>query len=130
MGYSKEELQIMYDTAAKMNLSGASELLCPEAPEVCNGIGAQWMWGVLRDLISDLNPAFVIPSAIHDMRYELGGTEEERKKADDEWLDNCLIMTDNRYGWYNPLRYFVRRKAKRYYALLRISGSLAWDGGA
>lgn len=120
----------MYETGKKLNLSGIGCLLRPNAPEVCNGIGAQWMWGVLRDFISDINPAFIIPSAIHDMRYEDGGNEDDREKADREWLANCLIVTDNRYGWYNPLRYFVRRKAKRFHALLRISGGLAWKGGA
>lgn len=119
----------MYADALRLNLYGAKYLLNPNAPKWCNGIGAQWMWAVLRDLVSDINPAFIIPSAIHDVLYEIGGTDDDRKKADDEWLENCLIVTNDRYGWYNPFRYHYRKQARKYHALLRISGGLAWNGG-
>ena len=127
--YSKTEIQDMHQTALRLGLSGAELLLKPEAVKWCNGIGAQWMWAVLRDFISDMNPALVIPSAIHDMRYELGGSEDDREFADNEWLANCLVCVNDRYGWYNPLRYHYRKQARKYHALLRISGGLAWKGG-
>jgi hypothetical protein len=128
--YTQEELRRMHDTAVKLGLSGSELLTVPEAQQWCNGIGAQWMWSVLRDFISDFNPAFLVPSAIHDVRYETGGNDTDREFADNEWLANCLVCVNDRYGWYNPLRYYARKQARKYYALLRISGGLAWEGGA
>ena len=112
--------------ALRLKLSGWELLLDTErAVAECNGIGAAWMGG-LCDVITAINPAFLVPSMIHDIRYYIGGTEDDRKRADDEFLANCLAAVHDRYGWYNPLRYWNRRKALRYYDILRTAGKPAW----
>lgn len=114
--------------AIRLKLSGWELLLDTErAVAECNGIGAAWMGG-LCDVITAINPAFLVPSMIHDIRYFIGGTEQDRKQADSEFLSNCLIAVDDRYGWYNPLRYVYRYKAMKYYDLLRTAGGAAWRG--
>ena len=112
--------------AIRLKLAGWELLLDTErAVAECNGIGAAWMGG-LCDVITAINPAFLVPSMIHDLRYFIGGDEKERKAADDEFLSNCLIALHDRYSWFNPLRYWNRRKALRYYDILRTAGKAAW----
>lgn len=124
--YATNELKALYVLAAEMELSGAELLLNPAATKYCNGIGAEWMPEILRSAISSLNPTLLPVAGIHDMRYEIGGTEEDRKAADEEFLNNGLKAADHEYGWYNPLRYLVRKQARKYYALLSMFGGLAW----
>ena len=112
--------------AIRLKLSGWELLLDTDrAVAECNGIGAAWMGG-LCDVITAINPAFLVPSMIHDLRYFIGGDENKRKAADDEFLANCLLAVHDRYGWYNPLRYIYRYKALRYYDILRTAGKAAW----
>ena len=114
--------------AIRLKLAGWELLLDTErAVAECNGIGAAWMGG-LCDVITAINPAFLVPSMIHDIRYYIGGNEADRRRADDEFLSNCLIAIHDRYGWYNPFRYIYRHKALRYYDLLRTAGKAAWHG--
>ena len=58
-----------------------------------------------------------------------GGSADDRRKADAEWLANAMICIDDRYNWYNPLRYILRWKAPKYYEALRAMGVWAWKGG-
>ena len=109
-----------------MGLDNADCLLRPNAHLWCNGIGADWMPEVLCDLISTLNPTLKPVAAIHDVEYTIGGTEEDRKAADDRFLENGLKAANYTYGWYNPLRYRVRHQAYKYHALLTAFGSAAW----
>lgn len=113
--------------AIRLKLSGWELLLdTNRAVAECNGIGAAWMGG-LCDVITAINPAFLVPSMIHDIRYFIGGDGAARKRADDEFLANCLLAVQDRYKWFNPLRYWNRRKALRYYDVLRTAGGFAWN---
>lgn len=123
------EIEKMRSEAERLQLSGR-ELLENTAMvrSECNGTGAEWM-GMVCGVIDTFNPAFTLPSWIHDLRYFTGGSDAQRKSADDEWLDNALICVNDRYGWYNPLRYWERAKARRFYLALRAAGHLAWNSG-
>ena len=106
--YSLNEIEEKIALAKAAKLSGAELLLDRErACRVCNGIGADWMPDWLQEAISGLNPTLVLAADIHDIRYALGGTEAERKDADDEMLENGLKLANYRYGWYDPRRYWV-----------------------
>ena len=126
--YTLHEIEEKIKLAKELGLSGAELLEDRErAMRVCNGIGAEWMPDSARKLISSLNPTLVLAADIHDLRYETGGTTEERKAADDEMLENGCKLAEARYGWYNPLRYWVKHKMRRFYKILRAFGFLAWN---
>ena len=126
--YSLNEIEEKLATAKKLGLSGAELLEDRErAQRVCNGIGAEWMPEIARKLISSLNPTLVLAADIHDIRYDIGGTEADRKDADDEMLENGYKLANWKYRWYNPLRYWVRRKMRQFYEILRAFGGLAWN---
>lgn len=114
--------------ALRLKLSGWELLLdTSRAVAECNGIGAAWMGG-LCDVVTNINPALLVPSMIHDLRYDTGGSPQDRRRADDEFLANSLIAIHDRYKWYHPRRYIDRRKILRYYDLLRTVGGFAWKG--
>ncbi len=121
-----EEIGKMRAEAERLQLSGR-ELLEDDSlvKNECNGTGAEWMGGVCK-VIDACNPAYILPSYIHDLRYFYGGSDQDRKKADKEWLDNALICVADRYSWYNPLRYWERIKAWKFYLALRSAGFAAW----
>lgn len=126
--YTIKEIQEKIDLAKAANLSGA-ELLndVGRACRICNGIGAAWMPEWLRDTISKMNPTLILAADIHDIRYEIGGTETDRKAADDEMLENGYKLAAYRYGWYDPRRYLVRRQMKKFHAILREFGGWAFN---
>lgn len=125
--YSQKEIEEKIALAKAAKLSGAYLLDDQErAMRVCNGIGAEWMPDWMRDAISGMNPTLVLAADIHDIRYELGGTEEERQKADDEILENGIKLADYRYGWYDPRRYWVRKQMRKFHAILCEFGGWAW----
>lgn len=126
--YTLHELDEKLATAEKLGLSGRWLLTDRKrAQRVCNGIGAEWMPESARKLISSLNPTLVLAADIHDIRYELGGTEADRESADREMLENGCKLADARYSWYNPLRYYVRWKVRKFYKILRAFGHLAFN---
>lgn len=124
--YTKEELQYKYEVAVNLGLSGAELLKDPRAQKACNGIGAEWMWDNLRALLGKFNPTLELPADIHDMRYEIGGDDIDREFADDEFLANALECANAKYSWWNPLRYRVRKQARKFYLILRVTGGKAW----
>lgn len=125
--YTKEELHHKYEVAVNLGLSGAKLLKHHKAQKACNGIGAEWMWDNLRELLGKFNPALVLAADIHDVRYELGGSDADRKSADDEFLANALICADAEYYWFNPFRYRARKQARKFYFILRVIGGKAWS---
>ena len=126
--YTLHEIEEKIKLAKELGLSGAELLEDRErAVKVCNGIGAEWMPEIARKLISGLNPTLVLAADIHDLRYDAGGTEEDRKAADDEMLENGYKLAEARYGWYNPLRYWVKHKMRKFHEILRDFGIWAWN---
>ena len=61
---------------------------------ISNGIGAAWMDSLriagqpLSDFLNQKFPWAVPASVIHDVRYTVGGNEEDRRDADEEFLAN------------------------------------------
>ena len=127
--YSLNEIEEKIQLANELNLSGAALLEDTErAQQVCNGIGAEWMPSWLRWLIGFLFPTLVLAADIHDIRYYLGGSELDRKNADDEMLINGVVLARNRYGKFDPRRYVVVFVMLQFYFKLRDFGSFAWNG--
>jgi hypothetical protein len=125
--YTKEELLEKQNLAEKLKLQQRELLYNKSLTDKCNGIGANWMWSNLRDMLSVFNPTLVLAADIHDCAYELGGTEEDREIADNAFLSNALKLANHKYGWYNPLRYRVRKQAFKFYSLLRVFGKFAFN---
>jgi len=66
--------------------------------------------------------------SIHDWEYHFGETEEEKKVADKNLLDNMLRMIRDAGGW-KILRILRRRRAMTYYWFVSNCGGPAfWDG--
>ena len=127
--YSLNEIEEKIQLATELNLSGAELLEDTErAQQVCNGIGAEWMPSWLRWLIGFLFPTLVLAADIHDIRYHLGGSELDRKNADDEMLINGVVLARNRYGKFDLRRYAVMFVMLQFYFKLRDFGSFAWNG--
>ena len=77
--------------AMGLQLSGAKLLKMPEALWVCNGIGPEWFPAWLRYLINLICPSLVLVAHIHDMRYHIGGTEDDRRAADAEFMSREML---------------------------------------
>ena len=128
--YTTVDAAVMYMDARSYGLSGSELLSDPKlVMRDCNGVGADWMPQVMRDLATALSPCMEIPAAIHDRRYAIGGEAPGRLFADGEFLTNCLAMIERKYGWLNPLRYLMFHRANRYYTLLRTFGAIAYGKG-
>lgn len=112
-------------TAKLLNLSGRELLELPEAMAECNGIGAKWM-GFIAKLLTLLFPVFLAPSAVHDMRYFIGGTWQDREYADREFYINADISIRSKYAESHPVRYICMMINRRFYHLLRLGGYAAW----
>ena len=129
MMYDRAKLRELLDVAESAGLDCPADFRRAGIDDLavyCNGIGADWMPDWLREAISGLNPTLVLAADIHDIRYALGGTESERKAADDEMLENGLKLANYRYGWYDPRRYWVRKQMRKFHAILREFGGWAW----
>lgn len=125
--YTTEQARHLYNMAFMLELSGRELLRDAEVVvRECNGIGADWMPEIMRQACTDLNPVMEVPAAIHDLRYSRGTTTGDRKFADDEFLENCIAVTEHEYKWWNPLRYVFLWRAKRYHGYLRAFGGLAF----
>lgn len=122
------ELDQIRATAERLKLHGRHLLddteLCLKE---CNGIGAKWM-GRFCKLLTRLFPVFLVASAIHDIRYHIGGGWQDREAADREFYINCLLLIEDKYSRHNPVRYVAEAVAKRFYYILRASGFVAWSG--
>jgi len=98
---------------AYYNLSAA------EKAEICNGMGAKDSF--LAKLIPNTMYGLDVSEAgnRHDLRYHIGQTEEDKRIADREFLENLLIIINNKGGWLAWLR---RRRALKYYEAVYYRG--------
>jgi hypothetical protein len=125
--YTAEEISLKRYLAERLSLSQRELLANPTLVKKCNGIGAEWMWDNLRDIISTMNPTLVLAADIHDCAYELGGTEDDREFADLSFLENAIKLAEYKYAWYNPIRYRVKKQAYKFYSLLKVFGKYAFN---
>lgn len=111
--------------ALRLKLSGWELLLDTErAVAECNGIGAAWM-GWFCKVLNILCPSLVTASAIHDMRYFKN--QGDRHKWDDEFESNCRVILRDKYGVFNPVRYFGYYLVHKLRGALTIGGGIAWN---
>ena len=73
-------------------------------------------------------PHLVVVADIHDVRYEIGGSDAKRRTADAEFLANGYAVVEHHYAWYNPVRYLAEWIVRRMHRLLRVGGGKAWKG--
>lgn len=94
----------------------------------CNGCGpASWPEEKRRKLTKWL-AVFLSDFDVHDCRfsYDNDGSREKFEYANRELRKNCLISADDKYKWYNPVRYLARRAGKLIAALCQEFGWSDW----
>ena len=125
--YTPEQAHDHYLEARRLNLSGywllrdTDRAIC-----VCNGIGASWFPQWARHIIDTVCPHLIVVADIHDVRYDIGGDDAARRRADDEFLANGYAVAEHYYKWYNPARYVAEFVVRRMHRLLRLGGDKAW----
>lgn len=62
----------------------------------------------------------------HDYAYERGGNTLDKSKADNEFLDNMLIIINNYKKWYYP-HWLARHRAMTYYDAVVRAGAVAFN---
>lgn len=126
--YTVDEIEQKRNLARKLKLSGWWLFRDGErAAKSCNGIGAEWFPAWLRWVINTMFPELVIIADIHDIRYDMGGTPADRRKADAEFLANGYIVAEAMYGRLFPVRRAAELTVRLMYRALRVAGRLAWD---
>jgi len=102
------------------------ELNFKQLLEIWNGIGAAGSaWNILiPSTFYGLN--MDLPSLPHDVEYKLGQSEEDRKIADDNYLENMYKLIEQESCWL--LKWPRRRRAYKYYLSVRVFGKVAfWE---
>jgi len=133
---TQTEVQILLNRiqARKLNLSGPDEYWngwSADLAKICNGYGPDRWPEEARDILTWIYRNMEISSQIHDVRYELSdGTEEGRKIADDEMLDNMRKEVAAAYPLWKVWRWGRRglemAKADAAWFALRQWGEEAW----
>lgn len=119
------------DDAWDVGLYGAewfAELGIERISRACNGCGPEWMSQSMRDILTAILDLFSPAFCIHDCRfaYDNNGTRGAFDAANEELLLNCMILADDRYGWYDPRRYIWRHRARIVFVACRDFGWSAW----
>lgn len=118
MALTAANLPNYVDKAIALRLSGYQLLLnhtTEQILECANGIGPQAFPSKLRNIIDRLNPTVLIASIIHDLRFTYGtGDRSDFLQANADLETNSWILAEDFYGWYNPLRYWVKFKAHEF----------------
>jgi len=91
--------------------------------EICNGVGPKGYGFLFPDTIWGLDVSEA--ADIHDYMYQIGVTEEDRKKADKVFLDNmnAIIDSQSSWAWLTKLR---KRRASLYYEAVSKFGKPAF----
>ena len=128
--YSENQITEKRNIARRLKLSGYWLFRDGErAFNACNGIGAAWFPAWLRWIINTCFPELVIIADIHDIRYYMGGTPADRRKADAEFLANGYVVAEAMYGRFFPVRRAAELTVRLMHRALRLGGRLAWEGG-
>lgn len=90
-----------------------ASLSLTEIANACNGIGPESWHEKSRKKLDKWLATFRLAADVHDCRFtwDNDGTRERFTYANDELERNCLVLADEKYVWWNPLRYFARRAA-------------------
>lgn len=90
-----------------------ASLTYAQIAHACNGIGPESWPADARKKLDKWLSTFRLAADVHDCRYtyDNDGTRERFDYANDELERNCIVLADEKYAWWNPLRYFARRAA-------------------
>lgn len=118
---------------AKLHGADFVAALGPEkVAAACNGIGPASWPEKYRQILNKWLKTFRPAADEHDCEfsYNNDGSLEKFNEANERLTENCLILADRKYGWYNPLRYFARNRAHLIGLLCNQFGWGAWEGAA
>lgn len=87
---------------------------------LCNGCGGK------GGIFNPPDYMFTASCNHHDLNYWLGGTEEDRKKADAQFLEAMLHDAEAAPWWK---RWWLKGAAWRYYAAVRLVGGKFFSYG-
>lgn len=125
------EAKAYIDRAVDLGLSGAEfvAILGDEnVAKAYNGIGPEWLDPKVREKLDKWLDLYAICAVIHDCRFVFANDGEDAKfrAANDELERNAIIVADDRYSWWNPLRYLARRGGRKLADACRDFGWSAW----
>lgn len=94
----------------------------------CNGIGPESWPEERRQKLDKWLAMFRLAADVHDCRFTWNndGSREKFDYANDELEKNCKLLADEKYSWWNPLRYFARNRAHLISEACRVFGWDAW----
>ena len=94
----------------------------------CNGCGPASWPEERREKLTKWLATFAPAFDVHDCRFTFDndGTRENFDYANDELEKNCILLANQEYAWYNPLRYVARHAGHIIAALCREFGWQSW----
>lgn len=123
MNAMKETAKMAYAQALSLGLDMKLDLTDEQVEYAYNGCGPEWMGDSVREFIDGLSEPLIPAVCVHDCDYSFGdGTVEDFNRANERLESNGIICADARYGWWNPLRYLVRRQARIYARMCKQFG--------
>ena len=93
-----------------------------------NGIGPEYLGGLMREKITEILALFEPAALIHDARNQVSdGTRAGFEAANEEFYYNCVTLAERAYPWYSWRRYRARAVAWTMYEFVNgIPGYIAW----
>ena len=88
-------------------------LTAEQVAAAANGIGPESWSPEARAKLDKWLSTFRLAAVVHDCRftYDNDGTRPPFDAANNELENNCLILANHHYAWYNPMRYLARHAA-------------------
>ena len=128
----EKKIRELLDIAEDANLDGCDFLTglgIETLQDGYNGIGPEFLDPKVREKVSELLAIFEPAALAHDLRNEFSdGTREGFRRANDEFLKNCLKLADYNYCFIDPRRYRARAVARILYKFVSAEnfGWRAW----
>lgn len=131
MKYDDDYIKRFRSTVKRLHLRGEAEVEALDDEQIrtaINGVGSAGMPPGVRAVLDALNPAMVYASHLHDIHWHFfnAGTVEDFKESNADFEANTIAIADDLYGWYSPLRYWARWKARQAHDLLDRWGWVAY----
>lgn len=126
---SLKQVKELTELAFRLKLDGTEifeEFKNTEMAGIFNGIGPDRMPEWMRGAINFLHPSLIVVAFIHDLEFEKGGDRQTFEASNTRFRTNGYIVAKANYGWYNPLRYIVMAKARRFAFYCQKFGWSAW----
>ena len=97
-----------------------------EFSAACNGCGPESWSEEKRRKLTKWLAIFALAFNVHDCRFEYDndGSREKFDYANSELEKNCYLLADQKYSWWNPMRYLARRGGRLVYKACDMFG---WD---